>query len=535
VKLAFEIPKTQYTGKIKEVTIGSGSKAVTIGGEEVLPFYIFEGDMPNPPRVAMEIWDYDPSGEWPKAALEPFKNVVSDPVEWAKMCVEEYGADILVIQLKSTDPNGMDRPADEAAEIAKRVIDSVDVPVVLWGTADNEKDEKVLRKIAEICEGKNVSLSPVEEANHKGIGASALAYKQVVVASTPIDVNLAKQLNILLENLGVPLDRIIIDPTTGGLGYGLEYTYSVIERIKMAALVQEDDKLQNPIITNVGNEVWKCKEAGQDLDEAPTLGDPERRGVIMECVTALCCLLAGADVVILRHPESVRLVKSFIDLMLNGGSAKDVGEISKRLPAKEADLLSLSPEPDLTIEEEEKKPVPKVKAPPKAKEPEKKVEVEKEAPKPKEEKVVELRPKVEEKKVEEEVEEKKAEERVEVREEDKRRLEEELRKKVEEEIRLKIQQEMMAKEELEKKKKEMAELEKKKKEEEEKRRAEEEERKKQEEVERMEAEFKELREKLSKELEKRREEMEPEEVIESLDMELPDRIGLYLTRIHKHQ
>ncbi len=524
--MEFEIPKTKYTGKIREVTVGSGQKAVTIGGEGIFPFYIFEGDMPNPPRIAMEIWDYDPSGEWPEAALEPFKDVVSDPVAWAKKCIEEYGADILVIQLKSTDPNGMDRPAEEAAELAKKVIDSVDIPVVLWGTANKEKDEQVLRRIAEICEGKNLALSPVEEENYKGIGASALAYKQVVVASTPIDVNLAKQLNILLENLGVPLNRIIIDPTTGGLGYGLEYTYSVIERIKMAALVQEDDKLQNPIICNVGNEVWKCKEAAQGIDEAPTLGDPEKRGIMMECVTALCCLLAGADVVILRHPESVRLIRSFIDLMLNGGSAKDVGEINKRLPAKEADLLSLSPEPDLTIEEEEKKPAPKVKAPPKAKEPEKKVEVEKEAPKPKEEKVVELRPKVEEKKVEE---------KVEVTEEEKKRMEEEIRKKVEEEIRLKIQQEMMAKEELEKKKKEMAEVEKKKKEEEEKRRAEEEERKKQEEVERMEAEFKELKEKLSKELEKRREEMEPEEVIESLDMELPDRIGLYLTRIHKHQ
>ncbi|MFP4088199.1 MAG: acetyl-CoA decarbonylase/synthase complex subunit delta, partial [Desulfobacteraceae bacterium] len=372
--MAFEIPEQPYSGKIGETTVGAGKGAVTLGGQDSYPFYLFEGKMPNPPKIAMEIWDYDPSDEWPAAAVEPFKDVISSPDAWAKKCVEEYGADIIVLQLKSTDPNGMDRGPDEAAEVAKKVADAVDVPVILWGTANNEKDEEVLKKIAEVCQGKNMGLGPVEEANHKGVGAAALGYGHTVIASSPIDVNLAKQLNILLGNLGVQLDKIIIDPTTGGLGYGMEYSYSVMERIMMAALTQEDDKLQVPMISNLGNEIWKCKEAGLPLHEAPTLGDPERRGIMMEAVGAVCFLMSGSSVLILRHPETVRLVRSFIELLSNGGSAGDVQEISKRLPLEEADLLKLSPEPNLDFgeAEAEAKPKPKAKAAPKPKKEEKK-------------------------------------------------------------------------------------------------------------------------------------------------------------------
>ena len=257
--MAFDIPKQPYSGNIVEVTIGSGPGAVKLGGEDSYPFHLFEGKMPNPPKIAMEIWDYDPSEEWPVAAVEPFKDVISSPDAWAKKCVDEYGADIIVLQMKSTDPNGMDRSVDDAAGVVKKVLAAIDVPLVLWGTANTQKDEEILKKISELSNGKNVCLSPVEEGNYKGVGASALGYGQTIVASTPIDVNLAKQLNILLGNLGVPLDKIIVDPTTGGLGYGLEYSYSVMERIRMAALTQEDDKLQIPMINNIGNEIWKCK------------------------------------------------------------------------------------------------------------------------------------------------------------------------------------------------------------------------------------------------------------------------------------
>jgi acetyl-CoA decarbonylase/synthase complex subunit delta len=389
--LAFEFPKQPYSGKIGTTTIGTGKGALTLGGEESYPFYVFEGKMPNPPKIAMEVWDYDPSKDWPAAAAEPFKDVISKPEAWAKKCVKDYGADLIVLQLKSIDPNGMDRKPDEAAAVAKKVIDAVDVPVVVWGTANNQKDEEVLKKISEICQGKNVSLSPVEEGNHKGVGASALAYGHVIVASSPIDVNLAKQLNILLGNLGVVGNKIIIDPTTGGLGYGLEYSYSVMERIRMAALTQEDDKLQIPMISNVGNEIWKCKEAGQSIEDAPTLGDPEKRGIMMESVAATCYLMAGSDVVILRHPESVRLVRAFIDRMTKGGAAADVKPVAKKLPLKEADLASIAPKPQTAVGKEE--------APAKAAKAEatpKKEEKPKAAPAKPAEKVVELKPKAEE-------------------------------------------------------------------------------------------------------------------------------------------
>ena len=368
--MAFEIPEQTYSGKIGETTVGTGSGAVTLGGQTSYPFHLFEGDMPHPPRIAMEVWDYDPSEEWPEAAVAPFKDVISSPEAWAKKCVDEYGADIIVLQLKSTDPNGMDRSAEEAAEVTKKVVEAVDVPVVLWGTANNQKDEEVLKKISEVCEGKNLALGPVEEGNHKGVGASALGYGHTVVASSPIDVNLAKQLNILLGNLGVQSNKIIVDPTTGGLGYGMEYSYSVMERIMMAALTQEDDKLQIPMITNLGNEIWKCKEAGLPLSEMPTLGDPEKRAILIECVGAVCYLLSGSSVLILRHPESVRLTRSFIDLLSNGGSASDIEAISKRLALEEGDLTAISPAPNLDFgaaeapEPEKKAAKPKAEAKP---------------------------------------------------------------------------------------------------------------------------------------------------------------------------
>jgi acetyl-CoA decarbonylase/synthase complex subunit delta len=298
------------------VTLGQGDKAITVGGKASYPFHTFEAEMPRLPRVAMEVWDKDPDAEWSDVAKAPFRDVLSDPAAWARKCVEEYGAEIIVVQTKSADPNGDNRPSPEVADVVTKVVDAVDVPVVVWGVANHEKDVEVMRLVAEKSIGKRLALSPVEEGDYKQIGAACLGYKHVVVASSPIDVNLAKQLNILLGNLGVVTQDILIDPTTGGLGYGLEYTYSVIERIMQAALTQEDEKLQQPIIANVGNEVWKSKEANLSVDDAPELGDPEKRGVLMESIAAVDLLLAGADIVILRHPKSVKLVKGFIQKMI---------------------------------------------------------------------------------------------------------------------------------------------------------------------------------------------------------------------------
>jgi acetyl-CoA decarbonylase/synthase complex subunit delta len=444
-KLSFEISKQPYSGRIGETIVGVGEKALKLGGEESYPFHIFEGKMPNPPKIAMEVWDYDPSKEWPAAAVIPLKDVISSPEAWAKKCVDEYGADIIVLQLKSIDPNGMDRSANDAAQLVKRVSDAIDVPIVCWGTANNQKDEEALKKISELCQGKNISLAPVEEGNHKGVGASALGYSQTIVASTPIDVNLAKQLNILLGNLGVKNNNIIIDPTTGGLGYGMEYSYSVMERIRMAALTQEDDKLQMPMISNVGNEIWKCKEAGQGIDEAPTLGDPEKRPIIMEAVASVCYLLAGSDVVIVRHPESARMIRSFIDLMINGGMASGIQGVSKKIDISEADLISISPQPNLDFGGAE--PAPKAEqAKPKKKVTAKPKEEEKKPIPKKEEKDVEMKPKG------------KPEAKAKAEQEAKAKAEQEAKAKAEQEAKAKAEQEAKAKAEQEAKDKESGDL-----------------------------------------------------------------------------
>ena len=367
--MAFEFFKESYSGSIKPISLGKGDKAVTVGGETCYPFYQFEGEMPNKPKVAMEIWDMQPE-DWPEAALAPFKDVISDPAAWAKKCVDDFGAEMLVLQLKSTDPNGENASPADAVATVKAVLGAVDVPLIIWGTASVEKDEAVLKQIAEDCQGEELILGPVEDKNHKGIGAAAMGFGHSIISSSPIDVNLAKQVNILLENLGMPMDKIIVDPTTGGLGYGLEYSYSVMERIRMAALAQGDDKLQLPLINNLGNEVWKCKEAKQTSEEAPTLGDPEKRGILMEAVGAVAYLMGGSNILIMRHPEAIRLVKSYIDLVYEGGMATDVAPIDKALDAPDIDLAALAPEPDLTIAEEKKKAAPaKKEAPAKAEAP----------------------------------------------------------------------------------------------------------------------------------------------------------------------
>jgi len=381
--LSLEFFKESYSGVIKEITLGKGDNAVKVGGETCYPFYQFEGEIPCKPKIAMEIWDMEPT-DWPEAAIKPFADVISDPAAWAKKCIETYGAEMIVLQLKSADPNDKDASPEDVAINVKKVLNAIDVPLIIWGTANVQKDEDVLKKISEECDGENLIIGPVEDKNHKGIGASAMGYGHTIISSSPIDVNLAKQVNILLKNLGVPMDKIIVDPTTGGLGYGLEYSYSVMERLRMAALSQGDDKLQLPLINNLGNEVWKCKEAKQTVEEAPGLGDPERRGILMEAVGAVVYLMGGSDVLIMRHPEAIRLARAFIDLLLDGGSANDVASIEKQLDDIDIDYAAIAPELDLSIEEEKKavskkkeKLAPKKGAPEKVAKP----EIRKEAPK----------------------------------------------------------------------------------------------------------------------------------------------------------
>lgn len=307
--MGVEIPKLSYSGSIKEITVGRGDKALTVGGETAYPYYQFEGEMPNKTVVAMEVLDIDPSDFWAPAVLEPIKDVCADPGAWAKKCVEQFGAQMIQVTLVGTDPNGLDKSADDAVAVVKAVTEAVDVPVSVWGSNNVEKDTVVLRAVAEAMHGKKLMIGPIQEGNYKQLGAAIIGFDHTAINSTPIDINLAKQLNVLTGNLGVPDEKILIDPTVGGLGYGLEYTYSVMERARMAALVQQDEKLQFPLYCNLANEVWKVKEVRAE-DE--TLGDPKTRGILMETIGGTSLLLAGADIIVMRHPESINQIKSMI-------------------------------------------------------------------------------------------------------------------------------------------------------------------------------------------------------------------------------
>lgn len=299
--MAIDLPKGTYTGAIREIVLGQDSKSSLVGGASAYPFYLFEGAMPHRPLIGIEINDVA-AENWPSTLKKHYEDVVSDPVAWAKKAVDVYGAELVQLTLTSTDPNDRNASPAAAAATAKAVADAVSVPVAIWGSTNVAKDAEVLRAVCEATAGRRLLIGPVQKDNYKQVGAGVIASGHVAIASSPIDINLAKQLNVLLTNLGVAEDRIIVDPTVGGLGYGLEYTYSVMERARMAALVQQDDQLRYPLYCNMGVEVWKVKEV---VDEDDRLGDVEKRGFLMEAATAATLLAAGADVLVMRHPEAI--------------------------------------------------------------------------------------------------------------------------------------------------------------------------------------------------------------------------------------
>jgi len=302
------VPESAYiekaTGEINEVIIGKNSKIIKVGGAKALNFHCFEGKIPNSIKIAYEILDIKPE-DWPESLAKYYQDVWHDPGLCAKKCVETYGAEIVCIYLQGTDPNGLNLPVSHAVEVVKKVVDAVDVPLIIWGSGNAEKDVEVLREVAEVVGNRGAVIGPVVEANHRTLGATAMGYGLPVIASSPIDVNLAKQLNILLENIGVPLNKILIDPSVGALGYGIEYTYSVMERIRIAALFGEDTKLACPIVCSIGKEVWKTKEAVLPSDEL--FGEQEERGILMEAITGVALALAGGDLLIMRHPKAIEL------------------------------------------------------------------------------------------------------------------------------------------------------------------------------------------------------------------------------------
>jgi acetyl-CoA decarbonylase/synthase, CODH/ACS complex subunit delta len=308
--MPIEIPKDKWPGSVRAVTIGATaaeggtrSKSVTVGGQTCMPYLHFEAPMSNKPVVAIEIKSRKPD-DWSTLLVDVWGGAMDNPAQWAKKA-EECGADIIVLELTLADT-----PTD-AVTAVKSVLSATGLPLIVWGPGQAEKDNELLVPISEAAKGEKLVLGICEDKNYRTIVATAMANGHLVQARTAMDVNLAKQLNILISDMGMPKDRIIMDPTTGALGYGMEYGYSVMERLRMASL-QGDVMTQMPMLVTPGFEAWKTKEAKVGVGVPEAWGDWKSRAINWEIVTAIALVESGADVVVLRHPESVARVKDAI-------------------------------------------------------------------------------------------------------------------------------------------------------------------------------------------------------------------------------
>jgi acetyl-CoA decarbonylase/synthase complex subunit delta len=315
--MPIELVKDSWPGGVRVVTIGAtpeegGTRSctVTVGGEKTLPFMHFEEEMPNRPAVAVEFRDRRPD-DWSTLLLETWGDVVDDPAAWAK-AAEEAGADLLQLSLSATDADGNPTTPEAAVATVKVVLEASGLPLMVFGPGQVDLDNVLLVAVADATKGERLLLGICEDKNYRTIVASAMANDHLVNARTPMDVNLAKQLNILISDMNMPLDRIIMDPTTGALGYGIEYGYSAMERLRLAAL-QGDAMTQLPMLVTPGYEAWKTKESKVGQDVPDEWGDWMERGINWETLTAVTLLESGADILVLRHPESVKRVKAAID------------------------------------------------------------------------------------------------------------------------------------------------------------------------------------------------------------------------------
>ena len=309
--MPFNRKPQKFNAQIKAVEIGVGEKAIKIGGENILPFYTFDGDMGNTPKVGVEISDMGLEGA--VAGIVSYYEGCTTAAEMAKKAAEMEGADFVALSLEGGDPNGANKSTEELVAVAKEVADAIDLPLVVEGCKNVEKDSELLVKVAEALQGKNVLILAAKEENYKAIGAAAgLAYNQKVGAESAVDINLAKQLNVVLTQLGVQGQNVVMNVGSAAVGYGFEYVVSTMDRIKGAALSQNDNMLQMPIITPVADESWNVKESMASEADMPEWGPMEDRGISMEVQTAAAVLASGSDAVVLKHPKSVATISKMI-------------------------------------------------------------------------------------------------------------------------------------------------------------------------------------------------------------------------------
>lgn len=313
-----ELALEKWPGSVAEVSIGAtkdegGTRAssIKLGGQKTLSLLFKEGAIPNKPVIAYEVWDVAPT-EWPEELTKVYADKLKDPVSWAQFCVKEYKAKVLCIRLMGAHPDLGNKTPDQEAKLIAEILKTVDVPLVILGSGDDAKDNLVLPAACQAAKGERALIGDAVQDNYKTLVAAVLADGHNIIAESPIDINIAKQLNILISDMGLALERIVINPTIGALGYGLEYAYSIMERARLAAL-SGDKTVANPFVCFVGHEAWRAKEAKAKLAEFPTWGPEAERGVIWEAATATALIQVGADLLIMRHPKAVERVNKYIE------------------------------------------------------------------------------------------------------------------------------------------------------------------------------------------------------------------------------
>jgi len=320
--MAVPVVTETWTGFVNEVTIGATKEqggtrtsTVTVGGAKTLPFHHFEGAVGRKPVIAAHILSVSPE-EWPDLLKEEYKGVSDEPGKWAKFCQDQLKVDLICLSLEACHPDKGNLDENHAVQAVTSVLKSVGLPLIVWGCAFPEKDNQIMPEVSAAGKGERLLLGSATQHNYKTIAAVALADGHNIIAEAPLDINIGKQVNILVSDMDFPLERVVMFQTTGALGYGLEYVYSIQERERLAAL-GGDKMMAMPMLATVGHESWRAKEAKALSSEFPAWGDEKKRGPLWEITTAMAMLVSGVDILLMRHPEAIRTIKKAIDRLYN--------------------------------------------------------------------------------------------------------------------------------------------------------------------------------------------------------------------------
>ena len=306
------VPKKQACGcAIHTVKLGTGDRACVIGGQKALPLYSFDAPIEHPPAIGIELSDR--CDRWTAPGLREFYAGCKTLADYAEKAQTIPGAAFLALHFESADPSAENRSVESCVADARAVAGRCGLPLVILGCRNVQKDTELFAAVSEALAGRNILVLSAREENYKQVGAAAaLAYGQKIGAETADDINLAKQLNIMLKALPVDPGSIVMNIGTAAVGYGFEYVASTFDRVRLAALRQSDEDLQMPIIAPVSPDTWAVKESQASEEEEPGWGPLEDRAVDMEISTAAACLAGGADAVILRHPAAVAAIRQFL-------------------------------------------------------------------------------------------------------------------------------------------------------------------------------------------------------------------------------